>query len=257
MSDEQTEYQKEYDKAYAALDEGVKPAPAEEEKKAEAEVAPELKTDPAEEQKSEEVTPETSEIAELRARVEKAEKIAKDNQAWATKLAQERAAEKREREAQQREASKPAILDANPELADAIRHVVSDPTSRHQEEQQTNQYESVINKAHPGIFDEGVDPELRSKIAERWKGLGETAADPLEVVRVITEEKLAHAERVIGKRFAAESAKEKQKSAMGVPGAGSSAVSKAPIDAQLAEVQRIQNMSDAEFQKERRRVMGY
>lgn len=257
MSDEQTEYQKEYDKAYAELDEEVKPAEAEPEKKAEA-ATPEPKTESAEEQKpAVEVKQEPDEIAELRARVEKAEKIAKDNQAWATKLAQERAAEKREREAQQRAASKPAILDANPELADAIRHVVSDPAPRHQEEQQTNQYESVINKAHPGIFDEDVDPELRSKIAERWKSLGETAADPLEVVRIINEEKLAHAEQVIGKRFAAESAKQQQKSAMSVPGAGANPVVKPPIDAQLAEVQRIQNMTDAEFAKETRRVRGY
>jgi hypothetical protein len=53
--------------------------------------------------------------------------MAKDNQAWATKLAQEAAQLKREREQREREAKKPAILDANPELAEAIRYVAQDP----------------------------------------------------------------------------------------------------------------------------------
>jgi hypothetical protein len=80
--------------------------------------------------------------------------------------------------------------------------------------------------------------------------------DPLVAIREITEEKLAHGERQLGKRFAAEAAKLKEKSAMSVPGAGAGSGAKAPVDAQLAEVDRIRNMSDAEFQKEVRRGQG-
>jgi dsDNA-specific endonuclease/ATPase MutS2 len=65
----------------------------------------------------------------LRTRLEKAEKMAKDNQAWATKAAQEAAQLRREREQEQRAKAKPAILDANPELADAIRYVAQDPAT--------------------------------------------------------------------------------------------------------------------------------
>jgi hypothetical protein len=53
--------------------------------------------------------------------------MAKDNQAAFTRAAQEAAQLKREREQREREANKPAILDANPELAEAIRYVAQDP----------------------------------------------------------------------------------------------------------------------------------
>lgn len=197
-----------------------------------------------------------SELAEIKARLEKAEKIAKDNQAWATRMAQEAAQLRREREQQQREATRPAILDANPELAEAIRHVVNDPQPRHKAEDEHAIWVETIDKAHPGIFSVDIDPELEKDLAARLDQLGEAKRNPLEAIRVITEGKLAHAERQIGKRFAAEAAKLAQKSAMSVPGAGRSGAP-APVDTALAEVQRFQNMSDAEFQKEVRRVKGY
>jgi hypothetical protein len=99
--------------------------------------------------------------------------------------------------------------------------------------------------------------ELQQAIASAWQGLGADAQDPLNVVRVITQEKLAFNERQIGKRFAAEAARQQEKSAMSVPGAGSSSVVTAPVDAALAEVQRISKMTDREFEAEVRRVRGY
>jgi hypothetical protein len=119
MSVNDEEYQKEYDAAAAELEaaaqattargadgkfvkaepEKVEPAQAEATEPAKAEPAKQEPEDP---------------LAELRARVEKAEKVAKDNQAWATKMAQEAAQLRREREQAAREAAKPAILDANP-----------------------------------------------------------------------------------------------------------------------------------------------
>lgn len=201
-------------------------------------------------------TPSLDELAEIKARLDKAEKIAKDNQAWATRMAQEAAQLRREKEQQQREASRPAILDANPELVEAIRYVANDPAPRQQVEDEQALWRQTIDKAHPGIFSPDIDPELEKDLSQRLEQLGEAAKNPLEAIRVITEGKLAHAERQVGKRFAAEAAKLAQKSAMSVPGAGRSGVA-APVDAALAEVQRFQNMSDADFQKEVRRVKGY
>ena len=211
---------------------------------------------PQEQQATQEATQSVDELAEIKARLDKAEKIAKDNQAWATRMAQEAAQLRREKEQQQREASRPAILDANPELAEAIRYVASDPAPRQQVEDEQALWRETIDKAHPGIFSTDIDPELEKDLAQRLEQLGESAKNPLEAIRVITEGKLAHAERQVGKRFAAEAAKLAQKSAMSVPGAGRSGAP-APVDAALAEVQRFQNMSDADFQKEVRRVKGY
>lgn len=211
---------------------------------------------PQEQQATQEATQSVDELAEIKARLDKAEKIAKDNQAWATRMAQEAAQLRREKEQQQREASRPAILDANPELAEAIRYVASDPAPRQQVEDEQALWRQTIDKAHPGIFSTDIDPELEKDLAQRLEQLGESAKNPLEAIRVITEGKLAHAERQVGKRFAAEAAKLAQKSAMSVPGAGRSGAP-APVDSALAEVQRFQNMSDADFQKEVRRVKGY
>lgn len=196
-------------------------------------------------------------MEELAARLEKAEKMAKDNQAYATRMAQEAAALRRQQEAAQREANKPTILDANPELADAIRYVANDPAPQVQAEQHKQQFQSVIEKAHPDAFAADMPKELQDAIATAWQGLGEEAADPLNVVRVITQEKLAYNERQIGQRFAAEAARQSQKDAMKVPSPGASTGVRAPEDAALAEVNRIKNMSDADFAKEVRRVKGY
>lgn len=259
MTDE--EYQAEYDKAAAELEAAANPttprgpdgkfAKAEPEK-----VEPEKTPDPVkEEAKVPAEEPEKPDpIKALEERVAKAEKIAKDNQAWATRLAQERAQEKREREAADRAANKPAILDANPGLDEAIRHVVNDPVEREQEVDKKAQWTAIVEKAHPGIFQLSDDDELVkalvAKRSEEWQ-------DPLVAIREITAEKLAHAERQVGKRFAAEAAKLAQKSAMSVPGAGGGSGVMAPVDKQLEEVQRIQKMSDTEFAAEVRRVKGY
>ena len=241
------EYKKEYDKAAAELDAAANATTAE--------VKPVIVEEVKDEPKPESITPEKSEMELMKERLERAEKMAKDNQAWATKAAQEAAALRREREAQQRAASRPAILDDNPELADAIRYVASDPTKANQEAEARSNFHEIVNTAHPGIFDVSIDPELEKSLMVRLGALGDQAQDPLVVIREITEEKLLHAERQIGKRFAAESAKQSKISAMSVPGAGGGA-SRTSIDSDLEAVQRIQKMSDADFAKEVRRAKG-
>lgn len=271
------EWQREYDKAAAALDaapgQGTTardadgrfaapeptpaPAPAPAPDQAAAPAPAQGSTaDPAAVTSADPAKP-VDDIAELRARLEKAEKMARDNQASFTRAAQEAAALRRAQEQRDREAARPAILDANPDLADAIRFVASDPTPQHQAADRIAAFQSTIEKAHPDAFSTDMPEELQASIAKAWQELGDAAEDPLEVVRVITQEKLAFTERQVGKRFAAEAARQQEKSAMSVPGPGASSAARAPEDTQLAEVQRIQNMSDADFAKEVRRVKGY
>lgn len=253
------EYQKEYDEAAAKLEADAQATTA---RGADGKFA---KAEPAEAAPEPEKTPEVQPVkeevpdplAELRARLEKTEKIAKDNQAWATRMAQEAAQLRKEREEQQRAAAKPAILEANPELADAIRYVAQDPTPQRQEAERQQEWQIAIEKVHPGIFDKSIDPELEQALTERFKAVGPDIQDPLVAIREITAEKLAYTERQVGKRFAAEAAKQAKVSAMTVPGAGAGGGARTAPDAALAEVERINKMSDAEFAKEVRRVKGF
>lgn len=253
------EYQKEYDEAAAKLEADAqattargadgkftKPEPVQ--------AAPEIEKQP---ETVEPVKEEADPIKLLEERVAKAEKIAKDNQAWATRLAQERAEEKRARAAAEREALKPAILDANPELADAIRYVAHDTAPQDKEAARQQDWQTAIEKAHPGIFDKSIDPELEKAISERFQAIGADVQDPLVAIREITAEKLAFTERQVGKRFAAEAAKQAKVSAMTVPGAGAGGGARTTPDTALAEVERIKNMSDADFAKEVKRVKGF
>ena len=244
-----TEYKAAYDKAAAELEaaaNGTKPEA----------ITAEVKTaaTPAEPDKIESAAVEIDPLAELRTRLEKTEKALKDTQSWGTKNAQEVATMRRENDERRRQAERPAILDANPELEAAIRHVVPQPV--HQVDQQA-QWQEAVSKAHPGIFDAGIDPELEKSLMTRLQALGDELQDPLVAIREISAEKIAHTERMLGKRFASESAKSAQKSAMSVPGAGAGGGNKSPADADLEAKNRILNMSPAEFEKERRRVMGY
>lgn len=245
------QYQKEYEEALAKMDAADSAQP-------EATPAPEpepVKDAEPEPAKADEPKP-VDPLEEIRAELERQKKIAADNKAWATKQSQELAALKREREQQQREAMKPQILEQNPDLADAIRYVTTDPAPQHQVQDKQAQWMEAVQTAHPGIFDVGIDPELEQALLAKRDSLGESWYDPLIAIREITAEKVAHAERLVGKRFAMESAKQAQKSAMSVPGTGSGAV-RTPPNPDKEAVDRILKMSDAEFEKEVRRTRGF
>jgi hypothetical protein len=156
----------------------------------------------------------------------------------------------------QRKANKPQILDANPELEEAIRYVSSDPEPSIEDEDQQRLWMETINRAHPGIFSTDIDPELEQAILKRRESGEADWSDPLVAIAEITAEKLAYTERQTAKKYEAQAAKNAQKSAMSVPGAGSSAVNVQPVDKQAEAVNRIRNMSEADFEKERRRVLG-
>ena len=269
------QYQKEYDEAWKKMDEEAAkatPSRAPDGKFAKAEEAapaaepvkdePKVETPPAEakaEPKADEV-PQTQEeekpdpLAEMKAELEKAKKQAADNKAWATKVAQELAETKREREQREREAAKPPVLEQNPGLEEAIRYVAEAP--KQQKPDPMQQWVQVIDAAHPGIFAADADPELvDALVAKRDASNGAWFSDPLIAIREITEAKLAHAEKQMQKRIEAERKATSEKSAMSVPGAG--ATVKAAADPAADEVRRIQSMTPAQFEQERRRVLGY
>lgn len=241
------QYKKEYDEALAKLEGTAEEATTPEPEK-EADPEPEKEAD--KEPVAEEIKETPDPLAEVRAELEKTRKALNDTKAWGTKNAQRLAEIERER----REAAKPEILDANPELADAIRYVTEAPKLEIEQKQQ--EWQAIVQAAHPGIFDLSIDPELESALVAKRESLGDAWFDPLVAIREITAEKLAFTERQVGKRFAIEAAKQAQKSAMSVPGAGGSATRAAP-DTDQEAVQRIRDMSDAAFAAEVRRVKGY
>ena len=255
MDNEQ--YQKEYDEAAAKLDAAAEATTARDTDGKFAKAAPE-KVEPPPDKPAEDTPPKVDDpLAEIRTELEKTQKALKDTQAWGTKNAQALAQLERNRQVQERDAQRPAILDANPELADAIKYVANDPAPVHAAQDSKQQWRFIVDKAHPGIFNTDINPELEQSILGRLQAMPDAERDdPLLAIRVISEEKLAFTSQQVGKRFAAEAAKLNQKSAMSVPGAGGGG-SRTPPDTALAEVQRIQSMSDADFQKEVRKVKGY
>lgn len=253
LSPEQVQYQKEYDAAIEAIDAGAAPAIPPEK----VEAAPVQAPAEPEAPKVEAVAEPVDEMATMRERLERAEKQAADNKAWATKEAQRRAELERQYQQQQREASRPAILDANPELVEAIKFVASDPAPQQAAEDASQRFNAAIEAVHPGIFAADADPELIDALVKRRDA--DPAAwfsDPTVASRLIAEEKVAHAERVASKRFAIEADKLKAKTAMSVPGTGG-APARVAVDPQADEANRIKNMSDADFAKEVRKVKGY
>lgn len=251
------QYQKEYDAAYAALDaaDTDKPVPTTVE-----EVPKEAEAEPNDPPKAEEPPEEAKPVdplEELRTKLEKAEKALKDTQKWGHENAARLKEIERQRLLQEREATRPAILDANPDLEEAIRHVASDPKPQIEAETQHQQWVEVINSVHPGIFQLPEDDELVKAIDKRRLELGSEWGNPLVAIREITAEKLAHAERQAVKKNAAEAANNAKKAAMSVPSPGGNSARAAPADKDKEEVARIQKMSPEEFEKERRRVLGY
>lgn len=250
------DYQKQYDAALIELDAGAAPAtpPQKEEvKPAPAEAEP-AKTEP--EAPKEEVAPPVDEAAAARERIAALEKQVADNKAWATKEAMRRAELERQWEDERRAASRPAILDERPELVEAIRYVANDPAPQRQAEQAHQTWMQTIEAVHPGIFAADADKELVDALVAKREASGEAWNDPLIAIRDISEAKLAFNERQTAKRVAAEYATKAAKSAMSVPAAGGG-VARAPVDKDAEDVNRIKNMSDKDFEAERRKVLGY
>lgn len=247
------EYKQEYDKASAALDEAEKsttPRGADGKfiKVEEAPAAPVVEPPP-------EKPAEEDRFTKLQAEVERLAKVAQDNQAWGTRASQELAEFKRQKEIAEREATRPKLLDAHPDLEQVVRYVQSDPRPAQEAQRVQSQWDTSVRGVHADVFADdfpATQPELYQSIIQLRDRLGQQWLDPVVANREITQEKLAFERRQAERRLAAEVAKQTQKSAMSVPGAGGTS-----IGGQVDEAARIRNMSNAQFNAEKRRVMGY
>lgn len=233
MSDQ---YQKEYNAAMEKLE-------AESKKTDENTLVEE--TPEAEEQQAEAQTPD--EIQLLKEKLEKQEKALKDTQRWGHQNAAKLAKLEKEREELIKQQSRPDILDANPGLEEAIKHIAQ-PTAQKDLVQTLEtalpELDGLLNEEE---FKEKFFP-LRDSSIEQWK------ADPLSAIRDISalqtkylqDKAVANAQ----KDFAE---KKKKLSSMSVPGgSGGKGLSK-----EVDEVKQVWNMSKADFDKQRAKVMGY
>lgn len=242
------EQQEAYDKEMQRL-EAEAAKPAEKEKPAVAEATPSKEETP-------EAKPETAE--ELKARLETLEQRVKDAQRWGHQNAAEVKRLKEEAENRKRESSRPAILDANPGLEDAIKHVADvKPDDRAKHEQQ---WLESVGTAVPDLETLLSDPDFEKKAKARRDQVGNDWGNPLVAIREITDLKVSHlrdkavsaASEAARKDFAEKS---KKRVGMEVPGGSGGRDSKPTTDD--SEAQRWANMSASEFQKARAKVMGY
>lgn len=245
------EYQEAYDKEMQRLEaEATKPTAKADDKATEttstgkeaakAEAKPEAKTETAQ---------------ELAARLEKAEKALKDTQRWGHDNAAR--VKKLEKEAadRKRAEAKPPILEANPGLEDAIKHVAQvDETTKPME----TWLQSVAH-AIPDVEDLLGDKDFYAKASAKKTEFGAEWDNPLTAIRELSALRTEHL-TTRNVQAAVESArkdfevKSKKRSAMEVPG-GSGGKDAPPQEDDA--VKRFRTMSTEEFAKERSRVMGY
>lgn len=187
-------------------------------------------------------------------RLEKAEKALKDTQRWAHENAAK--VKRLEREATERKhaETRPAILDANPGLEDAIKHVATSPEKTHSFDDWSAQVQKVI----PDVNELLEDKAFFAAAAERRKTLGSEWDDPLVASRELSDLKVRHLSNQ-NAAAAVESArkdfetKSGKRSAMQMPGGGGGKDIHVEKDAAKA----VWEMSDADFQKSRAKTLGY
>lgn len=191
---------------------------------------------------------------EMKVRLDKAEKALKDTQRWAHQSREEVAQLKREAEERKHAEARPAILDANPGLEEAIKHVVPPAPERSKDDIWTDTVSRVVPDVEVLLRDEAFLAKAKSRQAE----LGESWMDPLVASREFADLKAQHlAEQAT--KGAIEQArrdfedKSQKRSTMTVPG-GSGARAPAVKD---DGAEKYRTMSKADFDKERARVMGH
>lgn len=212
------------------------------------------------EQKNEEAEAESTEARFTRLEKELASttKALSDTKSWATKNAAEVKRLRKEQEERERQANRPQILDDNPGLDDAIRHVTgARPASAPQEAQQS--WADTVGTALPeldALLEQ--NPELRTKAQALAQQLGEDWTNPIIAIRELGRLQRDH-ERTVVSTGAAEAArrdfqqKGQKKTAMQVPSGSAPARQAAKPD----PVKEMEDMSDADFQKMRAKVLGY
>jgi hypothetical protein len=208
----------------------------------------------AEPEKTEEVKEEPKESPdELKTRLAKVEKALEDTKRWGHQQSAELARIRREREAEKHSATRPEILDQNPGLEDAIKHVAKTPTVSPE-----ITWLEMVSKAIPDAEKLLSNPEFEKSAKERRSELGAEWDDPLVAIRELSELRTQHLTKqsvqgAIEQARKDFESKAKKRTGMEVPG-GSGGKSETKSE---DEAKKIRDMSSEDFQKMRNRVLGY
>lgn len=232
--------------------EPVEPAPEPEPKPTDTPAAPAPAVEEA---------PETPREKELRERLERTEKSLNDTKKWANDARVEAKRLRQEQEERDRLANRPAILDDNPGLEEAIRYAVPSaapaaPAAQQQDDQHVETWAETVGTALPDLDNMLLtNAEFKVKAEAVAKRLGAEWANPIIAIRELTklqvEQQRAEAQEQARKDF---QLKGKKQAAMQVPGGGSGGNrAPAPVD----EAERIRTMSSADFEAMRAKALGY
>ncbi len=191
------------------------------------------------------------------ARITSLEKALNDTKRWASQKDAEVKRLRKEQEERERAANRPQVLDDNPGLEEAIRHVSgARPAAAPEAAQQT--WADTVATALPeldALLEQ--NPELQIKAKALAQTLGDDWDNPIIAIRELGRLQRDH-ERAVTSTAAQAAAqrdfqqKGQKKTAMQMP-SGSPARQPAKVDA----VKEIEEMSHADFQKMRAKVLGY
>lgn len=201
---------------------------------------------------------EAERLAALEAKLASTEKALNDTKSWASRNAAEVKRLKKEQEERDRRANRPQVLDDNPGLEEAIRYATGAPAAGQPAKHDPDAWADTVGAALPNLDALLTEsPELRAKAEAKARELGEAWNDPIVAIRELSAMQIEH-ERARVAAAAREAAardfenRKKQQTAMTVPGGGASRQAP-PVD----QAKRYETMSSADFEKERRRVMGF
>lgn len=196
--------------------------------------------------------PEGETLEQIKARLEAAEKALRDTKAWGTRNAQEVARYRKEQEDAQRAAARPQILDANPDLADAVRYVQADDYARQRETSEQSQalWQDTVRAAIPDIDDLLADNSFMESLTDRAQQVDWT--NPIIAIREINTEIRQRA--MASAQTAQQNARaETKRSAASMPTGGSRQSIK-PTTSDDDMLRKFQNMSDDEIAREARKI---
>lgn len=247
------EYKDAYDKEMQRLEAEAN----KETKPKEGEVAKETETPSPKEEKQ--ATPDLSEdvkkaIAEQSQQIEKLNKSVRDTRRWGHENALMVKKLNAELEAERKARTKPAILDANPGLEEAISHIAGPK----EVPADNGGWLRAVSKAIPDVESLLADEAFYKKAESRKGELGAEWDDPFIAIRELSDLKSSHlrdkavqtATEQARKDF---EAKAKKRPAMEVPGGSGGDMDN---QKQIDEAERIRTLPKAEFDKMRSRVLG-
>lgn len=245
-------YQAEMDKLNAAAQGEPETTDAADDKQAPAQA----EADPVVETEAE-PAPEEDPLKKLEARLASTEKALNDTKSWASKNAAEVKRLRKEQEERDRRANRPELLDDNPGLEEAIRHVARVPNQQPAEDA-TETWADTVGTALPDIDALLENDDFKAKATAKARELGDSWTNPIIAIRELGLLQREH-ERAATGAAAQEAArrdfqqKTVKKAAMQMP--SGSAPARQAIKAD--PVKEIEEMSDADFKKMRAKTLGY